>query len=76
MDEEQAKEKIKQIETKVRDAILQETTTIRTKVKRPPLHRSVEYANIKLSMQSPLLHHTLHDTSRLFFESINPSLRF
>jgi hypothetical protein len=32
MDEEQAKEKIKQIETKVRDAILQETTTIRTKV--------------------------------------------
>jgi hypothetical protein len=33
MDEEQAKEKIKQIETKVRDAILQETTTIRTKVR-------------------------------------------
>jgi hypothetical protein len=31
MDEEQAKEKIKQIETKVRDAILQECTTIRTK---------------------------------------------
>ncbi|KAF2436400.1 ankyrin repeat protein [Tothia fuscella] len=29
--EEEAKEKIKQIETKVRDAILQETTTIRTK---------------------------------------------
>jgi hypothetical protein len=33
MDEEQAKAKIKQIETKVRDAILQETTTIRTKVR-------------------------------------------
>jgi hypothetical protein len=31
LDEEQAMEKIKQIETKVRDAILQECTTIRTK---------------------------------------------
>jgi ankyrin repeat protein len=31
LDEEQAIEKIKQIETKVRDSILQETTTIRTK---------------------------------------------
>ena len=31
LDEEQAKEKIKQIETSVRDSILSETTTIRTK---------------------------------------------
>jgi len=43
LDEEQAIHKIQQIETKVRDSILSETTTIRTKVSVSCLQRMLPF---------------------------------
>ena len=74
LSEEEAVEKIKKIETHIKDAILTETTTIRTKLVLPSKQEEQQLTSVGMPLQ--LLHSTLRVMFRLYCVFINRYLKF